>query len=286
MIMLINNNVSHAKNRLMLNSTHFDKEDGEDLVRLWKQNKDVDTLEEIVIFYSRLIHGICRKYTNHISHKLDYDDLFSWGVVGFLFGIERFDVDRDIKFTTFASHYIKGYIQRFVTQEGFTIRLPVHLLETKREVDKLYRKCESDNVEISDEEVCQQLNISSEKLTLIKSVYHNVVQMASTNEYRFSDDSRDTEVEDMILSNEKNSLECILEDEKSERILKYLDTLNKQEQYIVKCRFGFNGDVKTLEELGNEFNVTRERIRQIERKALLKLKRRLVRDNIRDSESF
>ncbi|MDE5976996.1 MAG: RNA polymerase sigma factor RpoD/SigA [Turicibacter sp.] len=259
-----------------------------DYLKKYRLEKDESALEWLIFNNTNLVHKIVGRYTKFYQHKLDYDDLFSVGLEGLMKAIEKFDFNYDNNFSTYATYWVKQAVTRTIADEGFTIRIPVHMFESINQVMRYEQKVDQVSGPLDVENLCGELNIPKEKYETVKRVQTYMLKPTSLNGF-VSREDEDTELQDLI-SNESDSLiqgASRLYDNPEKQAMdidlkNYMDkmilNLNPREQFVITHRFGLNGvERKTLEELGEIEGVTRERIRQIEVKAMRKLRTLLVR---------
>lgn len=239
---------------------------------------DQSAIESLLIKNEKLIWNIVLKVSKVYKHPaLDLDDLFQAGAMGATKAAEKFDISLDYKYTTYATWWIKQVITRTIADEAHMIRLPVHM------VDKVYRfyRYRSYNQTMSDEEIIQYIideelkkGYATNKSDVIYTL--NIAeQLLNTTSLNVKiGEQEDSELMDFLPSQTINNPEeeAISNDLKSS-INFVLSFLKEREKRVIIERFGLEtGCPKTLEEIGSQFGVTRERIRQIEAKALKKLK--------------
>lgn len=252
----------------------------EQLCVIYQQGNKL-ALDAIVGNNIKLVWSRVKKYSGRYKHKLDEEDLVQYGIIGLIEAVKKFDLNREAKFITYAVWWIDQKILRSIADYGFTVRLPVHYFEQVNKMLRILRQ----NPNATKQEIFNLVKdegMNRERFEEIFMIIENIMSLTSLN--TLVGEGEDTELGDLKVDDLSPTVEEEVEYMQLKEIINsVLDSLTERQKDVIELRFGLKDGIEmTLEEVGIKYNLTRERIRQIEVKALKRLRNSSRINNLSD----
>ena len=230
-------------------------------------NKDAEAIQTLIESNLRLVVSIAKKYTGHTG--IEFLDLVQEGNLGLMHAARKFDYRKGFKFSTYATYWIKLYISRAIADQSKTVRVPVHIYELNNSILRVNKELTQELLrEPTEEEIAEKLEVEVDKVKEAIAASRSIFSLDKPV------DDEDILLLDMVEDPTiQNPEDMIMREGVIASVLDVLDSLEPREKDIIDLRFGISsGETKTLEEISSVMNISRERIRQLEIKALRKLR--------------
>ena len=249
------------------------KQSNDTLIRLIQEGNK-QARQDLCVKNEGLVRKYATVYYRYFGNDLEYDDLLQAGYLGVLTAADRFDFQKESAFSTYAIYWVKQSISRQIVDEGYRIRIPVHMMEKIVKMTRLDKEYAVVGLGLKQriKKIAEDMEISSEEVETLFDIKHQFLGRVSLDTP--VGEEEETTLGELIPADESYSIENeIMQKALASALNEVLTTIKPREEKILRLRFGIDdGRPRTLEEIGQELHVTRERIRQIEEKALRKLR--------------
>lgn len=236
--------------------SHLSPEDQAEHIRLYRETGDEKHKEIIIQTNMLFVASLARRFR---SHKLTLSDLMSAGMLGLLKAFDKYELDRNVSFISYARYWIEQFIRKEIAYNSNVVRIPFHSYRLLKKVRALVEEGYSNRA------IQQEMNLSAAKISLLKIAGREVSMnqvLSTTDDFTIAD----------TLGTEKNDVDLYYENEDSSFLMDRVGELADREQEILKRRFGLFGcKTQTLQEVSEHYNISRERVRQIEARAIRQL---------------
>jgi len=254
----------------------------EELIALYQENRDLSIRNRIILNNIGLVYSAAKKKVKS-NTSFTIEDLVQEGIIGMIKSIEKFDITKNVSFSTYDYYWITQQMDRAVMNNGYLIRLPAYVYEKLNAISLMENSYLANNENLDIDMLCNEINITKQEYLLINAYKTNFSHLISLNSViNIDSDDNYAELQDYIPC-DYSIEDAVISDDLKVQIMNLLNMLTPKEKEIIKLRYGLNGEEPlTLEAIGSKYNLTRERIRQIENKALNKIRRYTSRFGLKD----
>lgn len=240
-----------------------------ELIKRYKNEGDIEARNKLVEHNLRYVVYVIKRHFSRFSHM--FDDLFQVGVEGLLYAIDKYDLNKKTQLSTYAYYWINQRIKKYLSENNL-IRLPANINKLRNDIQNTYNKLSEKNKRIpSYEEIAKALNRPVSEIMKHSENSYNVISLDASIE--IGKDNKQVSIANIIKDDKQDVEKEIIKRERNEELRKLIESLPEKEKYIICHRYGLFGyPEKTLEEIGKDLGLSRERIRQIETKVLRKLR--------------
>ncbi|MEY8303988.1 sigma-70 family RNA polymerase sigma factor [Anaerosalibacter bizertensis] len=256
-----------------------------ELLISYKVHKNMNARDELILNNMGLVYMVAKKRMN-IPSSFVFEDLVQEGTIGMMKGIEKFDINRSTSFSTYIYYWIIQQIDRALINNGHLIRLPAYIWEKINKLNSIENSF--DYLDTDLDTLCSEIKITEDEYNEINYYRKKHYSFTSLNTLiTIDNDTSYIELQDLIPDNNYSLEETIVFKDLEENLDKILSTLSPREKEILELRFGLKDNKpNTLQEIGDKYNLTRERIRQIESKALKKIRKTNYKTSIKEYLSY
>lgn len=256
-----------------------------ELLISYKVHKNMNARDELILNNMGLVYMVAKKRMN-IPSSFVFEDLVQEGTIGMMKGIEKFDINRSTSFSTYIYYWIIQQIDRALINNGHLIRLPAYIWEKINKLNSIENSF--DYLDTDLDTLCSEIKITEDEYNEINYYRKKHYSFTSLNTLiTIDNDTSYIELQDLIPDNNYSLEETIVFKDLEENLDKILSTLSSREKEILELRFGLRDNKpNTLQEIGDKYNLTRERIRQIESKALKKIRKTNYKTSIKEYLSY
>ena len=252
--------------------TNYDVKQSNEVLCALIQQGNKQAAQDLCVKNKLLVDKYAAAYSKKYNHHLDFEDLEQAGFMGLIKAAQKYDVKLEYAFSTYAVWWIKQSISREIIDTGFVVRIPVHMMERINKVSSIEKKYPEQSIKERIIIIADEMGLSENAVRECMRLRENVLTYASLNAPIGEED--EAELEEFVPDGVSGSVEDMVANKELRRYLEeVIESLNQREQKVIRMRYGLDGEQpQTLESVGQKMGVTRERIRQIEKKAIKKLR--------------